>query len=200
MVALRKSDRGGSRTRADGVPGRLTRNGDEDREKVESIFLPSHSCSRTTETITPKVHSSPSLTVSEPAHLRKLRETFASLACGFGGFGLASKLRELVILHTAWQAQSEHVWTQHDAIASAVGVTGAQKASIQQGQIQSFAFDAREQELLRFVSRLLAQPELTWSDLPQIREHFDETEIIEILALHGFYHSVSLLMTLLNRE
>jgi alkylhydroperoxidase family enzyme len=79
----------------------------------------------------------------------KIGEAFAGLvAAQLSGLALSPKLRELLILHTAWRTQSEYAWTQHQEIAKSVGVTDAQIASIQQGQLQSFAFSGKEKEIV----------------------------------------------------
>ena len=67
----------------------------------------------------------------------KVGEAFAHfVAAESAGLALSPKLRELLILHTAWHTQSEYAWTPHQDIARSVGVTDAQLASIQQDQIQ----------------------------------------------------------------
>src|SRR5260370_35754496 len=66
----------------------------------------------------------------------KVGEAFAHfVAAELKGLALSPKLRELLILHTAWHTQSEYAWTPHQDIARSVGVTDAQLASIQQDQI-----------------------------------------------------------------
>src|SRR5258708_13308729 len=103
------------------------------------------------------------------------------------GLALSPKLRELLILHTAWHTQSEYAWTPHQDIARSVGVTDAQLASIQQDQIQSFAFNVKERKLLQFLSRIAASPTLSRDHFAEARKHFTHRELVEILPAHTFY-------------
>jgi alkylhydroperoxidase family enzyme len=131
----------------------------------------------------------------------KVGEAFAYLvAAEFTGLALAPKLRELLILHTAWHTQSEYTWTLHQEIARSVGVTDAQLASIQQDQIQSFAFNVKEKEVLRFLSRIEAPHTLSRDHFEAARKHFSDRELVEIVAVRGFYYTVAMLASVFELE
>jgi alkylhydroperoxidase family enzyme len=116
------------------------------------------------------------------------------------GLALSLRLRELLILHTAWHTQSEYVWSSHQVIARSVGVTDAQLASIQQDQIQSFAFNEKEKQLLRFLSRTARSHTLSRSHLEEARRYFSDREIVEINAVQGFYYTVAMLASIFELE
>jgi 4-carboxymuconolactone decarboxylase len=122
------------------------------------------------------------------------------VAAELTGLALPPKYRELLILHTAWHTQSEYAWTPHQEIARSVGVSDAQIASIQQGQIQSFAFSVREKKLLQFVSRIAASQTLSDDDFEEAREHFSDRELLEIVAVQGFYYIVAMIASVFELE
>jgi alkylhydroperoxidase family enzyme len=131
----------------------------------------------------------------------KLGEAFAYfVAAERTGLALPPKLRELVILHTAWHTQSEYVWSPHQAIARSVGVTDAQLASIQQDQIESFAFDVKEKKLLQFLSRIAASCSLSLDYFEEASEHFSDRELLEIVAVRGFYFAVAMLASVFELD
>jgi alkylhydroperoxidase family enzyme len=116
------------------------------------------------------------------------------------GLALSPKLRELLILHTAWHTQSEYAWTPHQDIARSVGVTDAQLASIQQDQIQSFAFNVKERKLLKLLARIAASHTLSRDYFEEARKHFSDRELVEIVAVRGFYYTVAMLASVFELE
>jgi 4-carboxymuconolactone decarboxylase len=130
----------------------------------------------------------------------KIGEAFAHLdAALLTGFALSPKLRELLVLHT-WHMQSECAWVQHLKIARSVGVTDAQIASIQQSQLQSFAFSEKEKELLHFLSCIAASETLCSQDFEAVRRHFNDRELVEIIAVRGLYYTIAMLALALDLE
>jgi 4-carboxymuconolactone decarboxylase len=131
----------------------------------------------------------------------KVGEAFAHfVAAESAGLALSPKLRELLILHTAWHTQSEYAWTPHQDIARSVGVTDAQLASIQQDQIQSFAFNVKERTLLQFLARIAASHTLSRDHFDEARKHFGDRELVEIVAVRGFYYTVAMLASVFELE
>ena len=131
----------------------------------------------------------------------KVGEAFAHfVAAESTGLALSPKLRELLILHTALHTQSEYTWTPHQDIARSVGVTDAQLASIQQDQIQSFAFNVKERTLLQFLARIAASHPLSRDHFDEARKHFGDRELVEIVAVRGFYYTVAMLASVFELE
>lgn len=128
-------------------------------------------------------------------------EAFVRLdAAHLTGLALSPKLRELLILHTAWRTQSEYAWTTHRDIAKSVGVTDAQMASIQQGQLQSFAFNEKEKKLLHFAVCIGASATLSSDDMGAFRQHFSDRELVEIVVVRGFYDTIAMLVSVFALE
>jgi 4-carboxymuconolactone decarboxylase len=125
-------------------------------------------------------------------------EAFARLnAANFTGLALSPMLRELLILHIAWRTQTEYAWTTHRDIAKRVGVTDAQIASIQQGQLQSFAFTEKEKKLLYFAVCIGASATLSSDDMGAFRQHFSDREMV---VVRGFYDTIALLASVFALE
>jgi alkylhydroperoxidase family enzyme len=128
-------------------------------------------------------------------------EAFADLnAAHLTGLALSPKLRELLILQTAWRTQSEYAWTTHQDIAKSVGVTDAQIASIQQGQLQSFAFNEKEKTLLHFAVCIGASSTLSNDDFAAFRQYFSDRELVEIVVVCGFYDTLAMLASVFALE
>jgi alkylhydroperoxidase family enzyme len=131
----------------------------------------------------------------------EVAEAFAEFVVAeFTGLTLSPRRRELLILHTAWHTQSEYAWRSHQVIARSVGVTDVQLASIQQDQIQSFAFNEKEKQLLRFLSRIARSHTLSRSHLEEARIYFSDRELVEIIAVQGFYYTVAILASIFELE
>jgi alkylhydroperoxidase family enzyme len=113
---------------------------------------------------------------------------------------LSPKLRELLILHTAWHTQSEYLWMPHQNLARSAGVTDAQLASIQQGQNQAFVFNEKEKNLLQFLSCIAASQSLSGDHFEEARKHFSDRELAEIVVAHGFYYTVAALASVFELE
>jgi alkylhydroperoxidase family enzyme len=128
-------------------------------------------------------------------------EAFARFnAANLTGLALSPKLRELLTLHTAWRTQSEYAWTTHRDIAKSVGVMDAQIASIQQGQLQSFAFTEKEKKLLYFAVCIGASATLSSDDMGAFRQHFSDREMVEMVVVRGFYDTIAMLASVFALE
>jgi alkylhydroperoxidase family enzyme len=79
-------------------------------------------------------------------------------------------------------------------------VTDAQIASIQQGQLQSFAFSEKEKKLLRFLLCIAKSQALSSDDFEDAREHFSDRELVEIVAVRGFYYTIAVLASVFELE
>jgi 4-carboxymuconolactone decarboxylase len=131
----------------------------------------------------------------------KLGEALAHLdAAHLTALALSPKLRELLILHIAWRTQSEYAWTTHRDIAKSVGVTDAQTASIQQGQLRSIAFNEKEKKLLQFAVCIGASATLSSDDLVAFRSYFSDRELVDIVVVRGFYDTIAMVASLFGLE
>jgi alkylhydroperoxidase family enzyme len=132
------------------------------------------------------------------SNLERLREAFAEFASEFSGAAISSKLRELLILHTAWRAESECLWSGHLETAMTVGITDLQIAAIQQGQIEAYVFSPKEKSVLRFLSRAKGSMTLSNEEVNDLKAHCDEREIADILAVDSLYHMIARLDVVLR--
>jgi alkylhydroperoxidase family enzyme len=79
-------------------------------------------------------------------------------------------------------------------------VTDAQLASIQQDQLQSCAFNVKERKLLQFLSRIAASHTLSLDHFEEARKHFGDRELVEIVAVRGFYYTVAMFASVFELE
>jgi hypothetical protein len=80
-----------------------------------------------------------------------LEDAFAQFVRELYGSLLPQRLRELLILHISWHAESELLWTAHLEQARPLGISDLQIAAIQQGQVEAFVFNSEESSLLRIL-------------------------------------------------
>jgi alkylhydroperoxidase family enzyme len=107
---------------------------------------------------------------------------------------LSMRQREIVIHRTTALCRSEYEWGVHvTAFSGHVGLTREQVQATVTGSPDHACWPAGEQVLLRLCDSLHAHCDIDdglWSDL---REHFVDEAIIELLMLAGFYRTVSYL-------
>lgn len=107
---------------------------------------------------------------------------------------LSLRHRELVIDRTTAQCGCEYEWGVHiTGFAQKAGIDETQIHAIVHGKMDDPVWSAQESVLIATVDVLLEKKRLSdtqWSDL---RNHFDEPQLIEIIQLVSFYHGVSLI-------
>ena len=116
----------------------------------------------------------------------------------WGSYLLSSRLsvsmrdREIVIDRTTARCGCEYEWGVHVTFfADRVGLTPDQVTATVDGDLS--AFDDREALLVRMVDELHDTGQLTdelWSDL---RTHYSEEQMLDLIALVGWYHAISFL-------
>jgi 4-carboxymuconolactone decarboxylase len=135
--------------------------------------------------------------MEEPMHL------FTTLAhqpelfrrwLGFGGALLAGRLpgrlRELVILRTAYRFDARYEWAHHIELAETQGISGAEMAALG-GDLAVLDWDPFERAALAAVDETKdagAVSDGTWSVLAS---HLDQAELIELVMLVGHYIMLS---------
>jgi alkylhydroperoxidase family enzyme len=110
---------------------------------------------------------------------------------------LSLRQREIVIDRTTAQLGCEYEWGVHIALfADRVGFMPEHVAATVSDDGACWAPD--EQALISVVDDLVDHRTIgdkTWTALA---EHFDETQILEVIALVGYYHTISFLCRSLN--
>jgi alkylhydroperoxidase family enzyme len=98
--------------------------------------------------------------------------------------------REIVIDRTCARCGSEYEWGVHVAFfAERVGFGPEQVAATAGGD--PAAFPERERLLLRLADELHDRAQVTDELWAALRAHFGEEQLIELVALTGFYHLIS---------
>ena len=109
-----------------------------------------------------------------------------------GPFSL--RQREIVIDRTTARLDCEYEWGVHIAFfAKRAGLTDEHVAATVTGPRDAACWTPDEHALISLVDDLVDQRAIsdqTWADLSA---HFDETQILEAIALVGFYHTISFL-------
>jgi len=105
--------------------------------------------------------------------------------------------REIVIDRTCARCGSEYEWGVHVAFfAGRVGFSPEQVAATAGGD--PAAFPERERLLLRLADELHDRAQVSDELWAALREHFAEEQLIELVALAGFYHLISFLTNALR--
>jgi alkylhydroperoxidase family enzyme len=123
---------------------------------------------------------------------RVFGKVFAGGLLDKGPFSL--RQREIVIDRTTARLGCEYEWGVHVAFfARHAGFTDEHVAATITGPRDAACWTADEQALIALVDDLVdrrAIAEATWTALSA---HFDEKQILEAIALVGFYHTISFL-------
>lgn len=107
---------------------------------------------------------------------------------------LSLRQREVVIDRTTARLGCEYEWGVHIALfAAKVGFGETEVAATVTGPSDAACWSPSEQALIAMVDDLVDRRTIadgTWS---RLGEHFDETQILEAIALAGYYHTISFL-------
>jgi alkylhydroperoxidase family enzyme len=105
---------------------------------------------------------------------------------------LSLRNREIVINRTCALCGCEYEWGVHvSAYADKAALTEQQVRATVDGGAAASCWSHAESALLRAVEALHARSTLSDREYEDLATHFDEAQILEILMLCGFYHTVS---------
>jgi alkylhydroperoxidase family enzyme len=123
---------------------------------------------------------------------RVFGKIFASGYLDKGPFSL--RQREILIDRTTARLGCEYEWGVHAALfAKRVGFGEPEVAAIARGPSDAPCWSADEQALIALVDDLVDHRsirDVTWR---AASTHFDEAQLIEAIAIVGFYHTISFL-------
>ena len=106
-----------------------------------------------------------------------------------------------MILRTTARCGAEYEWGVHVAVFSKrVGLTEAQVAATRTGADGEGLWSPSDRALLRLVDQLHAGADLDDASWQELRAHFDEAQLIELVVLAGFYHTISFVVNALRIE
>ena len=107
---------------------------------------------------------------------------------------LSLRQREIVIDRTTAQLGCEYEWGVHIALfASKVGFGPAEIAATVHGTADSPCWNSDEAALVATVDDLVDRRTIADGTWLRARKHFDEVQMIEVIALVGYYHTISFL-------
>ncbi len=105
---------------------------------------------------------------------------------------LERRERELVILRTCARCGSEYEWGVHASVfAERVGLGHEQVEASVRGDADDPAWSERDALLIRLVDELHDASRLNEETWVRLRDGWSDEQILEILALVGFYHTIS---------
>jgi len=123
---------------------------------------------------------------------RVFGKVFAGGLLDKGPLGL--RQREIVIDRTTARLGCEYEWGVHIALfAEKVGFGAADIAAIVHGPSDAACWSAPEQALLALVDDLVDRRKIAAATWSALAAHFDEAQILEAIALTGYYHTISFL-------
>ena len=107
---------------------------------------------------------------------------------------LSLRRRELVIDRTTARLGCEYEWGVHIALfAAKVGFGRDEIAATVHGPAAAPCWAPEEQALLAVVDDLVDRRTIAAAAWAQARAHFDEAQLLEAIALVGYYHTISFL-------
>jgi alkylhydroperoxidase family enzyme len=102
--------------------------------------------------------------------------------------------REIVIDCTTARLSCEYEWGVHIALfAAKVGFGDAEIAATVHGDATAPCWTPDEQALVAVVDDLVARRTIDAATWARAREHFEEAQMLEVIALVGYYHTISFL-------
>ena len=106
---------------------------------------------------------------------------------------LSLRQREILIDRTTGRLGCEYEWGVHIAFfAERAGFTPAQVAATV-SDASDAGWSPDEQALIALVDDLVDRRTITDETWQRLTKHFDETQILEAIALVGYYHTISFL-------
>lgn len=107
---------------------------------------------------------------------------------------LSLRQREIVIDRTTARLGAEYEWGVHIAFfAGKVGFDAAQIAATVHGPANAGCWSPDEQALLAAVDDLADRRTIAPATWDALAAHFDEAQILEVIALVGYYHTIGFL-------
>jgi alkylhydroperoxidase family enzyme len=143
------------------------------------------------------------LLTASPGGLAEPMHIFATLArqpelfrrwLGFGGAllagNLSGRLRELVILRTAYRFDGHYEWAHHIELGRDQGLTAAELAALG-GELGAVDWDPLELAALHAVDETADQGSVADGTWAVLAAHFEPGDLVELLMLLGHYLMLS---------
>lgn len=96
------------------------------------------------------------------------------------------RVRELMILHGARISMTAYEWAQHVPMALEAGVTQEEVDALMDGEFAATLSEA-EKAALRLAGEVTAGPAASQACMAELKQHFSDAEIIELVLTASFY-------------
>ena len=107
---------------------------------------------------------------------------------------LSLRQREILIDRTTARLGCEYEWGVHVALfGKKIGVGGTEIAAITHGSSAAPCWATDEQALIALVDDLVDHHTVLDATWQAAAKHFDEAQLLEAIAIVGFYHTISFL-------
>ncbi len=114
---------------------------------------------------------------------------------------LERRHREIVILRTTARCGGEYEWGVHVAFfAERVGLGDAEVAATVHGGADHPAWSEPERTLIRLVDELHEGARVSDALWTELRKHWNEAQLVELVVLVGFYHTISFVVNAFGVE
>jgi len=105
---------------------------------------------------------------------------------------LSLRDRELAILRTCWLCRSEYEWGVHVTVfAARAGLTDAEVRATCDVSPPDGVFSPRDVLILRLCDALHTTADVDLALFAELERELESAQIVELLVLAGFYHTVS---------
>jgi alkylhydroperoxidase family enzyme len=108
-------------------------------------------------------------------------------AAQFAQLELPRSVRELVTLFGAIANSPDYERVQHVAPSKAAGVSDAQRAALESGQIDAAHFNPQELAALQLAAAVQAGPRVPDDVFEFARQHLSDRQLVELVGLVGYY-------------
>jgi 4-carboxymuconolactone decarboxylase len=100
----------------------------------------------------------------------------------------------------ARDADCEYEWVQHVAVGRHVGLSDAQIAAVDGGNLEAPALDDLQRAVLRFTSEVVLRTRVSDEIFGAVSAQLNPREIVELLLTIGDYLMIARLMTTLELD
>jgi alkylhydroperoxidase family enzyme len=112
---------------------------------------------------------------------------------------LPAREREIVILRVGWNCRSAYEFGQHTVIGRAAGLTDAEIAALTTIRAPG-PWSDDDQALIALADELCADDCVSDATFAGLRRRWNDAELVEVVALAGFYRMVSGILNSLGVE
>jgi 4-carboxymuconolactone decarboxylase len=158
--------------------------------------IPYRDLSTTTEAVRKLVGDSPvnASRLQATAH-PDVYQAFHGLGLAFyASSKIAPDLREIAILRVGYIDKSRYETFQHEQFAHKAGLSEAQIQAVRKGGTHAGILSDVQQAVLNFVDDVVKNVRASDAALAEIRKHFTDEMVVDLIMLTGFYMTVTRLL------